>query len=75
LYRDRATVLPKIPITANDLVLPDNFTRNLYDEKMLFCDQMRPSRILGFASQTALKELGILIFFFLIPFTVFFSTI
>ncbi len=30
---------------------------------MLFCDEIQPSRILGFASLSALKELGINFFF------------
>ncbi|CAF1513200.1 unnamed protein product [Rotaria sordida] len=58
LYRDRATVLPKLPLVLNDLILPENFTKNLYNEKMLFCDQKQPSRILAFASLTALKHLA-----------------
>ena len=64
LYRDRATVLPKLPITANDLVLPIKFTKNLYNETMLFCNRKIPSRILAFASQSALKQLGMPIFVF-----------
>ncbi|CAF3448019.1 unnamed protein product [Rotaria sp. Silwood2] len=58
LYRDRATVLPKLPIDLNDLLLPDKFTKNLYNETMLFCDQKQPSCVLAFASLTALKQLA-----------------
>ncbi|CAF4013728.1 unnamed protein product, partial [Rotaria magnacalcarata] len=57
LYRDRATVLPKLPVTLNDFIIPEIFTKNLYNEKMLFCDQNQTLRILGFASLSALKEL------------------
>jgi hypothetical protein len=64
LYRDRATVLPKLPVSLNDLVLPNDLTKSLYNEQMLFCDQREPSRILGFASLTALKELGMLVSLF-----------
>ncbi|CAF2576298.1 unnamed protein product [Rotaria sp. Silwood2] len=59
LYRDRATVLPKLPIDLNDLLLPDKFTKNLYNETMLFCDQKQPSCVLAFASLTALKQLDL----------------
>jgi len=58
LYRDRSSVLPKHPICLNDLVVPINFMKNLYNEQMLFCDEALPSRILGFSSLTALKQLG-----------------
>lgn len=58
LYRDRATVLPKLPSTLNALIIPDSLTKNLYNEGMLFCNQRIPSCLLGFASITALKQLG-----------------
>ncbi|CAF4952033.1 unnamed protein product [Rotaria sp. Silwood1] len=58
LYRDRATVLPKLPRSLDDLILPDIFTKNLYNENMLFCDKKKPLRILGFASLTAIKQLA-----------------
>ncbi|CAF3905833.1 unnamed protein product, partial [Rotaria sp. Silwood1] len=63
LYRDRATVLPKLPRSLDDLILPDIFTKNLYNENMLFCDKKKPLRILGFASLTAIKQLGMFLFF------------
>jgi len=55
-------VLPKLPVSLNDLVLPTDLTKSLYNEQMLFCDQREPSRILAFASLTALKELGMFFF-------------
>ena len=55
--------MPKIPTTPNELILPEKLKRNLYTERMLFCDQMQLSHILGFASHRALKELGILVCF------------
>lgn len=58
LYRDRSIVLPILPKSLNDLVIPAAFTKNLYNENMLFCDNQEISRILGFASLTALIELG-----------------
>ncbi|CAF1532648.1 unnamed protein product, partial [Rotaria magnacalcarata] len=58
LYRDRATVLPKLPHSLHRLILPNVFIKNLYNENMLFCDKKRPSRILGFASITAIKQLA-----------------
>ena len=63
LYRDRAIVLPKIPKNITDFVVPSNLTKNLYNESMLFCDQKKSSRILGFASLTALQQLGTLSYF------------
>ncbi|CAF2073333.1 unnamed protein product [Rotaria magnacalcarata] len=59
LYRDRATVLPKLPHSLHRLILPNVFIKNLYNENMLFCDKKRPSRILGFASITAIKQLDL----------------
>ena len=64
LYRDRATILPKLPSSINHFTLPDKFTKNLYNEKMLFCDRPQASRILGFASLSAIQELGM--FFFVV---------
>ncbi|CAF1291122.1 unnamed protein product [Rotaria sordida] len=46
-------------MTTNDIIIPFNFMKNLYNEEMLFCDQTQPSRILAFASLTALKQLGL----------------
>ncbi|CAF1380158.1 unnamed protein product [Adineta ricciae] len=59
LYRDRSTVLPKHPRCIRDLIVPDYFMKNLYDEMMLFCDQRIPTRILAFCSLSALKELDL----------------
>ncbi|CAF3167201.1 unnamed protein product, partial [Rotaria sp. Silwood2] len=58
LYRDRSTVLPKLPRSLDDLILPAIFRKNLYNENMLLCDKKQPSRILGFASLTAIKHLA-----------------
>ncbi|CAF4229260.1 unnamed protein product, partial [Rotaria sp. Silwood2] len=59
LYRDRSIVLPKYPTCIRDLVVPADFMNNLYNEPMLFCDETEPTRILGFCSLSAMKELGI----------------
>ncbi|CAF4099861.1 unnamed protein product [Adineta steineri] len=58
LYRDRAVVFPKLPTAINELILPENFTKNLYNEKMLFCDKIKQSRLLAFSSLSALKQLA-----------------
>ncbi|CAF1279589.1 unnamed protein product [Adineta steineri] len=58
LYRDRAVVFPKLPTAISELILPENFTKNLYNEKMLFCDKIKQSRLLAFSSLSALKQLA-----------------
>ncbi|CAF2141488.1 unnamed protein product, partial [Rotaria magnacalcarata] len=50
LYRDRSTVLPKLPKSLHNLLIPAVFTKNLYNENMLFFDNKQITRILGFAS-------------------------
>ncbi|CAM4815341.1 unnamed protein product, partial [Rotaria magnacalcarata] len=59
LYRDRSTVLPKLPKSLHNLLIPAVFTKNLYNENMLFFDNKQITRILGFASLTGLKELDL----------------
>ena len=63
LYRERSIVLPKYPTCLSDLVVPADFINNLYKERMLFCDQTEPTRILGFCSLSGTKELGMFAFF------------
>ncbi|CAF0968220.1 unnamed protein product [Didymodactylos carnosus] len=57
-YRNRQSILPTLPKTLSEIVVPRSLTVTSMNQSFLFCDTPGDNKILGLASVDAVRFLG-----------------